>query len=62
MSSIFFLHRIQFQFSPLREGRPQAAGMFYRAALFQFSPLREGRPVTATATPVFTMISILAPA
>ena len=35
---------IQFQFTPLREGRPSNAAASKVAAEFQFTPLREGRP------------------
>ena len=34
----------QFQFTPLREGRPEVLDGFLRLLLFQFTPLREGRP------------------
>ena len=33
-----------FQFTPLREGRPDSHGGIGRGAVFQFTPLREGRP------------------
>ena len=33
-----------FQFTPLREGRREAVGVWKRLMRFQFTPLREGRP------------------
>ena len=36
---------LQFQFTPLREGRPVGGFIFCTALLFQFTPLREGRPI-----------------
>ena len=34
---------MQFQFTPLREGRPEPSPMIGGIDLFQFTPLREGR-------------------
>ena len=34
----------EFQFTPLREGRPQHSSFWGSTLLFQFTPLREGRP------------------
>ena len=38
------MHRIPFQFTPLREGRLEESGKEILSMLFQFTPLREGRP------------------
>ena len=40
------LVHFQFQFTPLREGRPAAKMKASKQGLFQFTPLREGRRVT----------------
>ena len=43
----------EFQFTPLREGRPK---MYCRAPIFpkfQFTPLREGRPKMYCRAPIF---------
>ena len=34
---------IEFQFTPLREGRPISESIGLASDLFQFTPLREGR-------------------
>ena len=53
---LLFDKLIQFQFTPLREGRPPASFKAARIWLFQFTPLREGRPtcpMTTTKSPIF---------
>ena len=45
-----------FQFTPLREGRPELESALFDLYEFQFTPLREGRPYrfrNVSATPKF---------
>ena len=50
-----------FQFTPLREGRPQNEICLRPVTGFQFTPLREGRPLHATLIGTNRFISIHAP-
>ena len=51
----------EFQFTPLREGRPHPHQLQYSALAFQFTPLREGRRVLAREIICAEDISIHAP-
>ena len=52
----------KFQFTPLREGRPEAVTLFDREFIFQFTPLREGRLDSLKDIFNVMLISIHAPA
>ena len=52
---------LQFQFTPLREGRPADKANHNLPALFQFTPLREGRRAAAAQSSAAINISIHAP-
>ena len=43
---------MQFQFTPLREGRQNEGDAFFNAYEFQFTPLREGRPMFFSASTI----------
>ncbi len=44
---------IQFQFTPLREGRPRPGNSLAHRLIFQFTPLREGRQQNQTKYALF---------
>ena len=52
----------QFQFTPLREGRPALRCAARARSKFQFTPLREGRPQMVRVEVSSPLISIHAPA
>ena len=60
-SDIARLMQSIFQFTPLREGRPQSATRWHRRILFQFTPLREGRRAQMDGHAGNQVISIHAP-
>ena len=51
----------KFQFTPLREGRPDKTTIAVGESVFQFTPLREGRQSRRPATLPWESISIHAP-
>ena len=53
--------RFKFQFTPLREGRPERAAATSQGRKFQFTPLREGRRNDLVARGLMNPISIHAP-
>ena len=52
---------LAFQFTPLREGRPEANDQHWGSPKFQFTPLREGRQAPQPSPDRLAAISIHAP-
>ena len=59
--AFFFAQFYKFQFTPLREGRPEKSLEKKKSISFQFTPLREGRLIASGKISQNQLISIHAP-